>query len=65
MSRYIRMVLLVVAGVFFMIPILGRPAAAKPMPRLHGSHFAGHQQHQTFADPGLGDDDFAVPCAEQ
>jgi hypothetical protein len=62
MSRYIRMVMLLAAGVFFMIPLLGRPAAARPMPRMHGPHGSNHSPHQQL-DPG-GSDDPAAPCAE-
>jgi hypothetical protein len=64
MSRYVRMVLLVLAGVFFMIPMLGRPAAAKPMPRLHGH--AVNPLHHTAQQPDqLGDDSAAAPCEGQ
>ena len=67
MSRYLRMVMLLLAGFFFMIPLLGRPLVARPLPeegmrRMHGPrgpHGPTHA-HQLMApeDDGLG------PCTE-
>jgi len=63
MSRYLRMVMLLLAGLCFMIPMLGRSASARPMPRFHGPHGSFHNNpHQALEpDPDLGDD--AAPCA--
>ena len=62
MSRYLRMVMLVLAGLCFMIPMLGKTSVARPMPRgLHGG-VQHHQQFQTNG-PNDGSDDPAVPCA--
>jgi hypothetical protein len=61
MSRYLRMVMLLLAGFFFMIPLLGRPLVARPMsPRMHGNHAANHA-HQSFQ---TDDADPASPCTE-
>ncbi len=62
MSRYVRMVLLLLAGVFFMIPMLGRSAAARPMPRMHGQHV--NNMHHTIQTEGF-DDDSSAPCVDQ
>jgi hypothetical protein len=61
MSRYLRMVLLVLAGVFFMIPMLGRPAAATP--RLHGH--AVNPLHHSAPPAAALDDDSTAPCVGQ
>ena len=58
----VRTVLLVLAGVFFMIPMLGRPATARSMPRLHGH--AVNPLHHT-AQPDQLDDDSSAPCVDQ
>jgi hypothetical protein len=64
MSRYLRMAMLLIAGLCFMIPMLGRSASARPMPRFHGPHGAYHNPHQSYTpDPDMGDDDPATPCA--
>jgi hypothetical protein len=63
MSRYVRMVLVVLAGVFFMIPILGRPAAAGATPRLHGH--AVNPLHHTSQPVAQLEDDSSAPCVDQ
>jgi hypothetical protein len=66
MSRYVRMVMLFAAGVFFMIPMLGRPAVARPVPRMHGVH-GRNNMHQALEPDGIDSlaDDPAAPCAEE
>ena len=62
MRRYIRTVMLLLAGLCFMIPFLARTSAARPIsPRMHGAN----HMHQTF-DPEADDvnaDDPTAPCA--
>jgi hypothetical protein len=57
------MVLVVLAGVFFMIPILGRPAAAGATPRLHGH--AVNPLHHTSQPVAQLEDDSSAPCVDQ
>ena len=64
MSRYLRMVMLVLAGLCFMIPMLGRSASARPMPRLHGAHGMNHSHQTSTPVQDAGDDDPAAPCAQ-
>jgi len=58
------MVMLLIAGFGFLIPLLSRPLLAKPQPRMHGlrgvhsnSRAGHHQQLQQDGDP-------FSPCAE-
>ena len=65
MSRYIRMVMLLLAGLCFMIPMIGKTSSAQSLiPHGHLGHGATGT-HQTFIEDGPDDglDDPSVPCA--
>ena len=65
MSRYLRMVMLVLAGLVFMIPLLSRPLFARGE-RMQGPHaMHSHMRPNAHSHQALqaGDDPFS-PCAE-
>ena len=64
MSRYIRMVMLLLAGLCFMIPMLGKTSSARPVtPHGHLGH-GPTGTHQTFvADAPDEGSDPSAPCA--
>ena len=63
MSRYIRMVMLLLAGLCFMIPMLGKTSSARPLTP-HG-HFGHGLSHPGFIVDGPDEDgsDASAPCA--
>jgi hypothetical protein len=57
--RRLKMAMLLLAGVCFLIPVLGKTSSARPVkPAAHSPHVQ-HQQPLNASS----DDDGAVPCA--